>query len=148
MTPYLYPTFLTMQYCIRIVYIFDCCSVSDVSNGVCLHELAESKAAGPLALKRVTEVVSGDDAVFCSRCADESNFDNGSCVCTPDCGSCDDNKDIDTTQAGGVACVDLKQVVNNGLAEGTQIFNAGAVKQGGGYGGDCRSLRRFSGPES
>jgi len=120
-------------------------TASDVSNGVCLHELAESKAAGPLTLKRVTEVVSGDDAVLCARCADESNFDNGSCVCTPDCGSCDDNKDIDTTQAGGVACVDLKKVVNGGLTEGTQIFNAGAVKQGGGYGGspECSFGRTY-----
>jgi hypothetical protein len=103
-------------------------SVNDIFNGVCLHSDAET---GPDQLTRVTEEVSTDP--LCNRCADSANFVDGSCVCTPDCGSCDEEFEVDLSKTG-VACVDLGAVVDGTVDAATLIPDAGAVKQGNPYG--------------
>ena len=99
-------------------------SAIDVSNGICLHEDNSTQ------LMRVTEVVT--DMPACERCADESNFNNSECICTPDCGSCDVVVDINLNKTG-VACIDLGDVVDGKNPEATLISNAGAVTQGAPY---------------
>lgn len=101
-----------------------CHSATDVSNGICLHEDNSTQ------LMRVTEVVT--DMAACERCADESNFNNSECICTPDCGFCDVVDDVDLNKTG-VACVDLGDVVDGKNPEVTLIPNAGAVSQGAPY---------------
>ena len=104
-------------------------ATADVSNGVCLHSPAIDGDAAKLA--RFTNVT--DDAT-CSRCANIANFDgaDGSCTCTPTCGSCDEDFETDLSKTG-VACVDLGAVVDGTVTQATLIPNAGAVNQGSPY---------------
>lgn len=79
---------------------------------------------------RVTEVVT--DMETCERCANQSNFNNSECICTPDCGWCDTIVEVDLNKTG-VACIDLGDVVDGKNPEATLISNAGAVSQGAPY---------------
>jgi len=103
-------------------------SVNDILSGVCLH--SPSSSGGPNQLTRVTEVVTDNE--LCSRCSDQTNFVDGTCTCTPECGSCDAEFETDLSKTG-VACVDLGAVVDGTVSAATLIPNAGAVKQGSPY---------------
>ena len=103
-------------------------SAQDVANGICLHDYSGSI---PFQLKRVSSVVT-DDPV-CQACNSTAGFVNNSCICTPQCGSCDSNIVLDLSRTG-VACIDLSKLVKNEINAATLIPNAGAAKQGLAYG--------------
>ncbi len=115
-------------------------TAQDIIHGVCLHGNATD--ASPVQLMRVTELLT--DNKLCSRCENETGFENGICTCTPDCGSCDTEFETDLSRTG-VACVDLGAVVDGTITEATLISNAGAVRQGVGYDGapECSYGRTY-----
>lgn len=104
-------------------------TVQDILHGVCLHNTTTD--GSPAQLVRVTQVVTDNE--LCSRCANETAFEDGICICTPDCGSCDTEFEPDLSRTG-VACVDLGAVVDGTVTSATLIPNAGGVRQGAGYG--------------
>lgn len=115
----------------------------EVDHGVCLHD--NNNTLELLTVSDTSEVMSGE-APFnqaCNRCTEEANFVNGTCTCTPNCGSCiaDENKKYDAAGIGSY-CMDLQDVVSttatqrsNAVTSGlvTHIMGAGAVKPGYGY---------------
>jgi len=118
-------------------------SVRDVDNGICLHD-----ADDELKLLRITE----EDAVeatllqsVCARCQNAINFvtneDETSCVCTPQCGSCDPNPSYSDDESGYM-CVNLSAYVKaettgGAPIEATLIPNTGGMYQGTPYGGSA-----------
>jgi hypothetical protein len=104
-------------------------TLDDIDHGVCLHTPVEN---APDQLTRVTEAVT--DGTLCPRCDDQANYeDDGTCTCTPKCGSCDEDFGTDLSETG-VACVDLGRVVDGAVTKASLIPNAGAVTQGAPYG--------------
>jgi hypothetical protein len=114
-------------------------TADDVEHGVCLHSTEEETS---LQLMRVTEEVT--DMPACSRCADSANFNfeesTGvlSCVCTPNCGLCD-QEPVLSDEDSGYMCINLSEyiaAVDSGATpvEPTLIPNAGGMKQGAPYG--------------
>jgi len=113
-------------------------SQEDVDHGICMHN-EEGKQ-----LARVTQAVT-DDNPACARCADQANFDdNGECVCTPHCGSCDPQPAYDDSQSGYM-CVDLGAAIAGTITEGTLVPDTGGMVQGSPYGGsaDCSFGRTY-----
>jgi len=121
---------------------------SDVEVGVCLHNEENQ-------LMRVTKSQNLDDSSdACARCSDSSNYqvedtDTGSgestCICTPECGSCDPNPNL-SDEESGYMCINLSAYI--AAAEGTSgsrsndvtatlIPNTGGMKQGKPYGGSA-----------
>ncbi|CAB9524490.1 Inherit from COG: 40-residue yvtn family beta-propeller repeat protein [Seminavis robusta] len=114
-------------------------TAEDVEHGICLHD------DGGMLLKKVTEALTADDSPACSRCADSANFDDdGACVCTPSCGSCDPAPTYDDSSSGYM-CVDLGAAIAGTVTEATLIPNTGGMKQGKPYGGsaDCSFGRTY-----
>jgi len=117
----------------------------DVTNGICAYSPAQEKILLSANLENITEVVAGDFPYFeaCKRCEDKNNYGTGSdaegasegaedtCICTPKCGSCADP--LYDASDSGVMCVDLFDVINNNVTEGSLIKGAGSVKQGSPY---------------
>ena len=104
---------------------------------------------------RVTKSQNLDDSSdACARCSDSSNYqvedtDTGSgestCICTPECGSCDPNPNL-SDEESGYMCINLSAYI--AAAEGTSgsrsndvtatlIPNTGGMKQGKPYGGSA-----------
>lgn len=84
-------------------------SAEDVDNGICYHNEDD-----PLKLMRV---LTTDDSTHpaCARCRDEANFETAedgarSCICTPQCGSCDANPDY-SDEESGYRCLNLSAYV-------------------------------------
>jgi len=102
-------------------------TAEDVNNGVCLHSFVNG--VSPNQLMRVTSVTNN---TACLACSNSSNFVNGTCTCTPQCGSCDKEFEVDLNKTG-VACIDLGAVVDGSNPEAKLIPNAGAVQQGVSY---------------
>lgn len=109
-----------------------------MNRGICLHD------EQGMQLARVTKEVT-DDNPACGRCTDPTNFDdNGECVCTPHCGSCDPDPAYDDSESGYM-CVDLRAAMDGTVTEGTLVANTGGVVQGRPYGGsaDCSFGRTY-----
>jgi len=119
---------------------------SDVKFGVCLHNEEDQ-------LMRVTESQNLDDySTACARCSDSSNYqvedtDTGSgestCICTPECGSCDPNPRL-SDEESGYMCINLSAYI--AAEEGTSgskakaatlIPGTGGMKQAKPYGGSA-----------
>ena len=102
-----------------------------MQRGVCAHTDMPDTTADPL--ETVASVTLAQTKPYCARCMDQLNFVNGTCTCSPNCGSCDVNFPTDLSRTG-VACVDLGAVVDGTVSVATLIPNAGAVRQGSPYG--------------
>jgi len=124
---------------------------SDVEVGICLHNEEDQ-------LMRVTEIQElNDSSAFsdaCARCSDSSNYqveetDTGSgqptCICTPECGSCDSNPVL-SDEESGYMCINLSAYIaaeektsSGGTNDvtATLIPNTGGMKQGKPYGGSA-----------
>lgn len=84
-------------------------SVMDVQNGVCAYdELARNLLRA--AIEEIATVQSGVAPFLgaCTRCESEYNYEDGSCVCTPFCGSCAPEC-FNTNEPAGAACVMLNE---------------------------------------
>mmetsp|Transcript_36154 Transcript_36154/g.71164 ORF Transcript_36154/g.71164 Transcript_36154/m.71164 type:complete len:567 (+) Transcript_36154:53-1753(+) len=113
-------------------------TAEDVEHGICMHSEAGMQLA------RVTQAVT-DDNPACGRCKDQANFDDdGECVCTPHCGSCDPEPAYDDSKSGYM-CVDLGAAIAGTVEEGTLIPDTGGMEQGNPYGGspDCSFGRTY-----
>ena len=119
-------------------------SADAVSKGVCSHTDNPSTSADPLT--RVTTAVDAASMPYCTRCANPANFVDGTCVCSPSCGSCDTDFPLDYSKTG-VACVDLGAVVDGTATAATVIPDTGAVRQGSPYGSsrECTYGRTYRG---
>lgn len=123
-------------------------SVTDVENGVCLHDEVDD-----LKLFKVT-TTNAASATVCARCMNQANFETNEegdlvCVCTPHCGSCDP-KPAYSDDDSGYMCINLSAFVEaeqtgGTPVEGTIIPNTGGMLQGSPYGSspDCTYGRTY-----
>lgn len=123
-------------------------SPSDVEAGICLHNEEGSQLMRVTKVEELADTSASSDA--CGRCSDSANFkveetDTGSaeptCICTPECGSCDPNPVL-SDEDSGYMCINLSAYVaaeESGGAEvkATLVPNTGGVKQGNPYGGSA-----------